>query len=322
MLSIAEIEAAADRISRVAVRTPLLPSPELDALTGGRVLLKAEVLQRTGSFKFRGAYNLISSLDQSDRGRGVVAFSSGNHAQGVACAAALLGWPATIVMPSDAPALKRQRTIDYGAEVIGYDRLTESREEIAAELAGRTGAVVVPPYDHPMIMAGQGTAGLEIAVQAAEAGLSPDVVLVPCGGGGLTAGIATALSDRCPAAVVHPVEPSSCDDTARSLAAGRRLANPAGADTICDALRAPTPGELTFAVNRRLAGPGLRVGDDQVRDAMRWASVNLKLVVEPGGAVALAAVLSGLLSGVAGERLELSGRTTVIVLSGGNTDPA
>ena len=312
-VGIADIEAAAERIAGVAVRTPLLRSAELDDRVGGRVLIKPEVLQRTGSFKFRGAYNTIAALDQDERPRGVVAFSSGNHAQGVACAATLLGWAATIVMPADAPPMKIDRTRGYGATVITYDRLTESREEIAAELAARTGAITVPPYDHPMIMAGQGTVGLEIAEQAAWLDLRPELVLVPCGGGGLTAGVATAVTARCPGVVVHPVEPAACDDTARSLAVGHRVENGAEATTICDALRAPTPGELTFAVNQPLVGAGLSVSDEQVLAAMIWAFENLKLVVEPGGAVGLAALLSG--------QVELAGRTAAVVLSGGNTDP-
>ncbi len=314
VVGIADIEAAAERIAGIAVRTPLIRSAELDDRVGGRVLIKPEVLQRTGSFKFRGAYNTIASLDQKERSRGVVAFSSGNHAQGVACAARLLGWAATIVMPADAPPMKIDRTRDYGATVITYDRLTESREEIAAALAARTGAITVPPFDHPMIMAGQGTVGLEIAEQAAALDLRPELVLVPCGGGGLTAGVATAVTARCPGVVVHPVEPVACDDTARSLAVGHRVENGAEATTICDALRAPTPGELTFAVNRALVGAGLSVSDEQVLAAMLWAFENLKLVVEPGGAVGLAALLTG--------QLELAGRTAVVVLSGGNTDPA
>lgn len=320
IVTIIDVEAAAQRISGVAVRTPLVASPELDERVGGRVLFKPEVLQRTGSFKFRGAYNAIAALDQNRREQGVVAFSSGNHAQGVACAAALLGWDATIVMPADAPAMKLSRTRGYGATVVTYDRLTESREEIAAELADRTGAITIPPYDHPMIMAGQGTVGLEIAEQSAELGLSPEVVLVPCGGGGLTAGVATALSDRCPQADVRTVEPAVFDDTARSLIAGERLSNAADAFTVCDALRAPTPGELTFAVNRRLVGAGLAVEDEAVLAAMLWAFENLKLVVEPGGAVALAAVLSEEFA--RSGKLQLAGRTAVVVLSGGNTGPA
>ncbi|MBA8792660.1 threonine dehydratase [Friedmanniella endophytica] len=311
-VGIADVEAAAVRIRDQAVRTPLLGSAALDARAGGRVLLKAETLQRTGSFKFRGAYNLISALDPAERDRGVVAFSSGNHAQGVAHAASLLGWASTVVMPADAPPLKIERTRAFGATVVTYDRATESREEIAAALAARTGAVTVPPYDHSMIMAGQGTVGLELAAQAAERELVPDQVLVPCGGGGLTAGIATALADRLPRAVVRPVEPAGYDDTTRSLAAGERVANAAGASSICDALLAPTPGELTFAVNAALAGPGLVVDDDQVRAAVRWAFEELKLAVEPGGAVALAAVLAGV--------ADTADRVSVVVLSGGNTD--
>jgi threonine dehydratase len=291
----------------------MLSSPALDELVGGRMLLKAEILQRTGTFKFRGACNFVQQIPAEDRPRGVVAHSSGNHAQGVAAAAALHGIPATIVMPSDAPAVKRERTESYGARVVAYDRLHESREGISRSIAAETGATLVPPYDHPWTIAGQGTAGLEMAHQARAAGATLDAVLVPCSGGGLTAGIALALHGETPGTAVVTVEPEAFDDTARSLAAGERLsADPAGA-SICDALLVPTPGELTFAINRRLVAGGVSVTDDDVRRAMRYAFHELKVVVEPGGAAALAAVLSG--------TVDVSGRTVGIVLSGGNVDP-
>lgn len=310
----AEIVAAADRLAGVAVATPLLENPALNDAVGGRILLKAETLQRTGSFKFRGAYNFISQIDPAQRRSGVVAYSSGNHAQGVAAAAALLGAPATIVMPADAPAIKLDNTRALGATVVTYDRTSENREAIAAGLAADTGATIVPPYDHPWTIAGQGTVGLEIAAQAADLGAAADAALVCCGGGGLTAGIATALAELSPATAIYTVEPEGFDDTARSLAAGARQTNRAGARSICDALLAPEPGELTFAINSRLVAGGLAVSDDDVRRAMAYAWQTLKLVVEPGGAVALAAVLSG--------ALDCAGRTVVVVLTGANVDAA
>jgi threonine dehydratase len=305
----ADVAAAADRLRGVAVETPLLESDALDALVGGRLLVKAEPLQRTGSFKFRGAYNAISTLHPP----AVVAFSSGNHAQGVALAARLLGVPATIVMPADAPRTKLEGTRALGAEVVTYDRLREDREAIGREIATRTGAVLVRPYDDPLIIAGQGTAGLELAEQAARRGARPDAVLVCCGGGGLIAGCALALTHQLPGVAVHAVEPQGFDDTARSLACGSRVANQAGAKSFCDALLAPMPGELTFTINRALLAGGLAVSDAEVAEAMRLAFRHLKLVLEPGGAVALAAALSG--------RLEVRGRTIGIVASGGNVDP-
>ena len=308
-----DVLAAADRLEGRAALTPLLENADLNARAGGRILLKPEVLQRTGSFKFRGACNFISQLDEPARRRGVIAYSSGNHAQGVAAAAALLGAPATIVMPADAPAIKIANTRSYGATVVTYDRWRENREAIAAGLAEESGAMLVPPYDHPWTIAGQGTVGLEIADQCATRGVTPDAVLVCCGGGGLTAGVALAMAARCPTTAVHPVEPAGFDDTARSLAAGHRVENDPAARSICDALLAPTPGELTFALNTRFTSSGLVVDDAAVRDAMRFAWRVLKLVVEPGGAVALAAALSG--------NVETAGRTVVVVLSGGNVDP-
>ena len=311
--SFADVEAAAGRLAGHAVATPLLSSPALDRRVGGRVLLKAETLQRTGSFKFRGAYNRISQIPEDARPAGVVAYSSGNHAQGVAAAAALLGVSATIVMPEDAPAIKLANTRGYGAEVVLYDRFTEVREEICAEIAARRGATIVRPFDDPAIIAGQGTCGLEIARQAAALDAELDAVLICCGGGGLTAGCALALAELSPRTAIYTVEPEAFDDTARSLAAGARVANDPAARSFCDALLAPTPGELTFAINRRLVTGGLSVSDAEVAAAMAYAFRTLKLVVEPGGAVALAALLS--------ERLDARGKTVALTLSGANVDP-
>jgi threonine dehydratase len=306
----ADIEAAAERLRDVAVRTPLLESEALNAQAGGRVLLKAECLQRTGTFKFRGAYNAISQVDAA----AAVAYSSGNHAQGVAAAAKLLNRHATIVMPADAPAIKIENTRAYGAEVRLYDRATESREAIGAEIAERTGAALIRPYDDARIIAGQGTAGLELAEQARARGATPDLALAPCGGGGLIAGCALALTEAFPGIALYAVEPAGLDDTRRSLEAGARQMNAPAATSICDALLVSTPGELTFAINRRLLAGGLTVSDDEVRGAIAFAFRQLKLVLEPGGAIALAAVLS--------RKLALSGRTAAVMLSGGNVDPA
>lgn len=312
--SYADIKTAAERLAAAVIRTPLLESPALNDAVGGRILLKAETLQRTGSFKFRGAYNFISQLGEAQRRRGVVAYSSGNHAQGVAAAAALLGAPATIVMPSDAPAIKLDNTRALGASVVTYDRHGEPREEIAARLAVDTGATLVPPYDHPWTIAGQGTVGLEIAAQAAGIGAPPDALLVCCGGGGLTAGIATVFAEAAPETDIHTVEPDGFDDTARSLAAGRQVSNQPGGHSICDALLAPEPGALTLSINRRLVAGGVSVSDHDVRRAMIFAWQTLKLVVEPGGAVALAAALSG--------AVDCRHRITAVVLSGANVDAA
>jgi len=310
-----DVRAAARRLEGHARRTPLLADTPLDRLTGGRILLKLETLQHTGSFKFRGAWNRLQQLNATERGAGVVAFSSGNHAQGVAEAARRLGIHATIVMPSDAPRVKLQNTRDMGAEIVEYDRVHESREQIAATLAAERGATLVPSYDDPDIIAGQGTAGLEIAEQAAELGLTLDDVVVCCSGGGLTAGIAIAIAELAPKASVWTAEPEAYDDHRRSLAAGRRQRNEPGApQSFCDALLAPIPGELTFAINQPLLRGGFAVSDDEVRQAIVFAARTLKLVVEPGGAVALAAVLAG--------KLDVSGRTVAVTLSGGNIEDA
>ncbi|MHA1600848.1 MAG: threonine ammonia-lyase [Alphaproteobacteria bacterium] len=309
----ADVEAAAKRLKGLAVRTPLIESPALNERVGGRILLKAETLQRTGSFKFRGAYNRISQIPEAARSAGVVAYSSGNHAQGVAAAAALLGLPATIIMPADAPAMKLANTRAYGAEVIPYERNSASREALATDIAKQRGATLVPPFDDARVIAGQGTCGLEIAEQAASLGTSIDALLVCCGGGGLTAGCALAMAERSPNTAIYTVEPEDFDDTRRSLASGERLSNADGAQSICDALLSPEPGVMTFAINRRHAAGGLAVSDAEVAEAMAFAYRTLKLVVEPGGAVALAAVLTN--------RLETRGKTIAVVLSGGNVDP-
>jgi threonine dehydratase len=309
-----EIRAAAEKLAAVAVQTPLLQAPALDRRTGGHVLIKAEMLQRTGSFKFRGAYNKISRIAPALRHKGVVAFSSGNHAQGVAAAAQLLKTPATIVMPADAPAIKIENTRGYGASVVLYDRDTGDREAVAAEIVARTGATLVRPYDDPDIIAGQGTIGLELVRQAEALGCRLDLVLTPCSGGGLMAGCATAVKALSPQTRLMTVEPQDFDDMARSLASGHRQTNKPGRRSICDALMSPTPGILTFRINQRLTEAGLAVSDAEVQQAMAFAFRELKLVVEPGGAVPLAAVLSG--------KVEAAGQTIALVLSGGNVDAA
>jgi threonine dehydratase len=308
----ADIDAAAAVLAPVAVRTPLLSSPALDAGIGARVFFKAEPLQRTGSFKFRGAFNKISSIPADRRAAGVVAFSSGNHAQGVAAAAQLLGMPATIVMPSDAPRSKRERTASYGADVVLYDRWREDREAIARDIAGRRNATVVPPYDDPLIIAGQGTAAREFCADLAGLGIAPDLVIAPASGGGLIAGTAVATKARFPSAVLMTAEPEGFDDHARSLRSGHREPHRAEGTTICDALMATIPGEITFAINQRLVSAGVTVTDAEVGLAVAAAFRDLKLVVEPGGAVALAALLAG--------RVDVSGKTVVVMLSGGNVD--
>lgn len=313
--TLADLEAARERVAEQAVVTPLLAPPELARKLGYRVLLKCENLQRTGSFKFRGAYNVLAGMTPEQRAKGVVAFSSGNHAQGVAAAAEIFGAPATIVMPADAPAIKIANTRNYGAEVLLYDRYREEREAIGERLVAELGRTLVRPFDDPGIIAGQGTCGLEMAEQAAAANLELDRVLVCCGGGGLTAGISLALEARSPQTRIYTCEPAGFDDTARSLAAGRRLANETGARSICDALLSAAPGEVTFPINARRVTAGLAVTDEEVETAMAYAFRRLKLVVEPGGAVCLAALLA--------KKLDIGASETVcITLSGGNVDPA
>jgi len=311
---IADIRAAAGRLLGEAVRTPLLSSPHLDAATGARVLIKPECLQRTGSFKFRGGYNAVASLDPAERARGVVAVSSGNHAQGVAEAARLFAIPATIVMPADAPPAKLARTRRSGARVVTYERATEDRDAVAAEVLARRGGSFIHPYDDPRVIAGQGTVGLEIAADAAAIGAVPDLVAMPCSGGGLGAGIGVAMRATFPAVSVVLAEPEGFDDYARSLRAGRRVANEARAGSVCDALMAASPGAIGFALNSAADTRAVAVSDAEALAAVAFAFEELRLVVEPGGAAALAALLSG--------RLAAKGKTVAIVLSGGNVDPA
>src|SRR5436309_8612917 len=308
----ADIEAAAKVVAPFAVRTPLLSFPVLNERVGTKVFLKPEMLQRTGSFKFRGAFNKLSSIPQDARGGGVVAFSSGNHAQGVAAAAQILHMQATIVMPADSPVTKRERTKGYGAEVVLYDRYSEDREAISRGIAEKRGATLVRPYDDPFVIAGQGTAGREIAEDMAALGISPDIVVAPASGGGLIAGVATAVKARYPQAMLMSGEPEAFDDHARSLRAGTLQPHRAEGRTICDALLASIPGELTFAINSRLLTQGITASDAEVGAAVGFAFRELKLVVEPGGAVGLAALLAG--------RIDARGKDVVIVLSGGNVD--
>jgi threonine dehydratase len=309
----ADVDEAARRLDGIALHTPLLTSAALDALTGGRIFLKAETLQHTGSFKFRGAYNKLAAIPLEQRAGGVVAFSSGNHAQGVAAAARLLGMRCVIVMPQDAPRAKRERTAALGAEVVLYDRARDDREAIAGDIAARRGAVLVPPYDDALIIAGQGTAGREIIDDLSALGLVPDLVVVTASGGGLTAGIALAVKSRIPAAAVYTAEPQGFDDHARSFRSGQREQNAALTGTICDALMARMPGKLTFAINRSLVDAGVSATDQEVATAVAFAFAELKLVVEPGGAVALAALMAG--------KIDVRNKVAVAVLSGGNVDP-
>lgn len=301
---------AARVIKGHAVRTPLIESPALNERLGGRVLMKAENLQIIGAFKFRGAYNRIARLTEEEKRRGVVAYSSGNHAQAVAAAARLLGTTAIIVMPADSPAIKVAGVREHGGEVRQYDRYRESREAIGQEIARERGSVLVPPFDDPFVIAGQGTAGLEILEQA---GAPIDLLLSGCSGGGLIAGLNLAFEARSPDTRVIGVEPALYDDTARSLAAGERVGVDPTGKSICDALMTPIPGELTFPINQRRLERAVSVTDDEVAEAVAYAFKTLKLVVEPGGAVSLAALLAG--------KVSTEGQTTAILLSGGNVDP-
>jgi threonine dehydratase len=309
----ADVHGALARISPHIVRTPMMRNAALDGLTGGQILIKPEVLQRTGSFKLRGATNAVMQLSAEVLRRGVVAYSSGNHAQAIACAAKFFGAPATIVMPSDAPSMKRLHTEAWGAKIIPYDRASENREEIAQRVVAETGATLIPPYEHPHVIAGQGTLALELAEDAAAANLTMDALLVCTGGGGLVAGCALAMADISPRSKIYSAEPAGWDDTARSLKSGMRERNDMQGSQLCDALLTPTPGELTFSINRRLLAGGFAVTDTEVRAAMQFAFEHLKLVVEPGGAVALAAVLAG--------HFDAQGKVVGVVLSGGNTAP-
>jgi threonine dehydratase len=310
----ADVQAAARRLDGVTIRTPLLENERVNRKLGGRLFLKAECLQRTGSFKLRGAYNFLASMSEADRAKGVVGWSSGNHAQGLAEAARLLGTKATIVMPADAPTLKVANTRASGAEVVLYDRVKDSREEMGQGIAAKTGATIVPPYDHPWILTGQGTAGLEIAEQAKALGVTLDAAAAPCSGGGLATGVALGIKGISPTTTVHAGEPAGFDDLARSLATGTKQKNEKLSGSICDALLAPTPGDITFPLAQQVLGPGVVVTDEEALDAMELAFREFKLVLEPGGAVALAAALTG--------KLPVKGRAVAVVCSGGNVDHA
>jgi threonine dehydratase len=308
-----DLLAARERLRFLASVTPLIEHPVLNAVAGARVLLKAENLQRVGAFKFRGAYNKIAQLDNAAFPGGVVACSSGNHAQGVAAAAALRGLKSTIVMPSDAPRLKIERTRAFGGEVVAYDRVKEDRDAIARELCATRGAAYVHPFDDPDVIAGQGTVGLEMMEQAAAIGAVPDIVLVGASGGGLISGVSIAVKEKSPSTEIWSVEPAGFDDLARSLAKGARERNEMLSGSVCDALMSVTPGELTFEMARQNLMGGLSVTDEEAKAAVRFAFRELKLVVEPGGAVSLAAILA--------KKLPFEGKIVAAVLSGGNVDP-
>ncbi|MGR3615056.1 MAG: threonine ammonia-lyase [Paracoccaceae bacterium] len=313
MTSLALIEAAAERLKGHARVTPLLGSPFLDDIAGRRVLVKPECLQHTGSFKFRGAWSAVSALSPAQRENGVIAFSSGNHAQGVALAAREHGISAVIVMPEDAPRQKIDNTRALGAEVVLYDRVNgESREAIGKSLSEDRGLTLIRPYDEPQVIAGQGTTGLEIAAQAAQLGITQAEVLVCCGGGGLTSGIALALEAHAPQMRVRPCEPQGFDDAARSLRSGQIESNPTQSGSICDAIVTPAPGNITFPILKRLCGPGFAVSDDEAMQAMAHAFNRLKVVAEPGGAVALAAALF--------RAEQIDSDTVICTISGGNVD--
>ncbi|WP_197915767.1 threonine ammonia-lyase [Thiosulfatihalobacter marinus] len=312
-MNIDMIRAAAKRLNGHARRTPLLTSPFLDDIAGRRVLVKPECLQHTGSFKFRGGWSAVSALDPETRKRGVIAYSSGNHAQGVALAAARHGIPSVIVMPTDAPRLKIENTRALGAEVVLYDRAGgESREDVGNAIAAGRDLTLIRPYDEPQVIAGQGTTGLEIAAQAHAEGVEAGDVLVCCGGGGLTSGIALALEAEAPGLRARPCEPEGFDDTARSLISGRIQTNSRQSGSLCDAIITPAPGEITFPIMARLCGPGLVVTEEQALRAMALAFKRLKIVVEPGGAVALAAALF--------HGQDIQGEAVVAVCTGGNVD--
>ncbi len=309
---IEDIYAASERLQPVVIETPLLNSPFLDALLNARIFIKPEIFQNTGSFKFRGAFNRISQIRSEDYSGGVVASSSGNHGQGIAEAARLCGLKATIVMPSDAPSIKARRTRRSGADIVFYDRDEEDRDQIAADICKEKNALFIHPYNDSDIIAGQGTVGFEIVRQMKSLNVKPDIVLTPCGGGGLTAGVGLSVRNTWPNTELYSVEPENFDDYAQSLQAGKRISNNIKSGSICDALLTSSPGKISFEINRKILKSGLKVSDDEVCRAIAFAFEELKLVLEPGGAVALAALLS--------HKIEISNKTAVIVLSGGNID--
>ena len=313
-IALKDVRDAADALSGAVIRTPLLEHPDANDALGGRLLIKAECGQRTGAFKIRGAYYRILQMSAEERARGAITYSSGNHAQGVARAAQLLGSSALIVMPDDVPAAKMEATRALGAEITTFNRDTEDSDRVVARLKEETGRIIVPPSADPQVLAGAGTVTLEIFEQAEKLNAHPDVILTPCGGGGLTASAAVVARELSPDARVYAVEPELFDDTRRSLAAGERIANPKGRRTICDAIMTPIPGEVTFPINLDLLAGGLVASDKEVREAMAFAYEYYKIVVEPGAAVGIAAVLSG--------RIDIEGKTIATVVTGGNIDPA
>ena len=310
-VSLAEIRDASTALRGVVLRTPVLENPDVNAMLGGRLLLKAENMQRTGAFKIRGAYHRMLGLTEAERKRGAVTYSSGNHALGLARAAQILGSSAVIVMPSDAPVAKQDAVRAMGARIITYDRDTQDSADVVAQVKAETGRIEVPPSAHPQVLAGAGTVALELLE---DAGVTLDAVIVPCGGGGLTAATAITMAEASEGTQVYAAEPDLFDDTRRSLAAGERLPNPVGRRTICDAIMTPIPGDMTFAINRDLLAGGVTATDEEVRDAMRFAFEHFKVVAEPGAVVGLAAILNG--------QMPIRGRTIATVLTGGNIDPA
>jgi len=314
VVTLADVEDASAALEGIVFRTPLLANADVDAELGGRLLIKAECAQRTGAFKIRGAYNRMRRLSAAERARGAITYSSGNHALGVALAGRLLNVSALIVMPSDVPPAKMAAVRALGAEIATFERDTESSDEVVERLRARSGRIVVPPSADPRVLAGAGTAALELVAQARELGADPDVVLIPCGGGGLTAATAVVMQALSPGTGVYAAEPELFDDTRRSLAAGHPVPNPKGRRTICDSIMTPIPNDVTFPINRALLEGGVVASDDAVRAAMRFAFERYKIVVEPGAAVGLAAVLSG--------DVDIRGRTVATIVTGGNVDPA
>lgn len=310
-VSLSDIRKAAAALHGVAIRTPLLENPDVNAMLGGRLLLKAENMQRTGAFKIRGAYHRLLNLTAEEVARGTVSYSSGNHALGLAQAAQIMGTSAVIVMPSDAPAAKQTAVRAMGAEVVTYDRDSQNSADVVAQIITETGRIEVPPSAHPQIIAGAGTAAVELLD---DAGGPLDAVIVPCGGGGLTAATALVMAEASPGTEVYAAEPALFDDTRRSLAECSRVPNPKGRRTICDAIMTPIPGEMTFDINRDLLAGGVTASDNEVRAAMRFAFAHFKIVTEPGAVVGLAAILNG--------QVSIKARTVATVVTGGNIDPA
>lgn len=313
-ITLQDICDAASALRAIVTRTPLLENADVNKAIGGRLLIKAECAQRTGAFKIRGAYNCIRQLSDAERARGVITYSSGNHAQGVALAAQLLATSALIVMPDDIPRAKVQATRSLGAEITTFNRDSENSDEVVERLRNETGRLVVPPSANPQVLAGAGTVAVELLEQAETLGANLDAVLVPCGGGGLTAATAVVMQALSPTTDIYSVEPELFDDTRRSLIAGKRLANPRGQRTICDAIMTPIPNDVTFPINLDLLKGGLVASDSEVRQAMRFAFDHYRIVVEPGAAVGIAAVLGG--------RIDIRGKAVATIVTGGNIDPA